>query len=142
MAPSEQGQTSAAVLVAEAVRKSFGEDEVVRGIDFKVARGECVGLLGPNGAGKTTTMRMIMGLTKVTAGRLTLFGTAVSEMPRTHVMRVGLVPQEDNLDPELSVNENLHVYGRYFGLSGSSEGACTRVAGVYAAFHAPRRARQ
>lgn len=117
MAPSDQGQTSAAVLVAEAVSKSFGEDEVVRGIDFNVARGECVGLLGPNGAGKTTTMRMIMGLTKVTAGRLTLFGTAVSEMPRTHVMRVGLVPQEDNLDPELSVNENLHVYGRYFGLS-------------------------
>ena len=55
MAPSEQGQTSAAVLVAEAVRKTFGDDEVVRGIDFKVARGECVGLLGPNGAGKTTT---------------------------------------------------------------------------------------
>jgi len=88
----------------------------VRGIDLKVAKGRCVGLLGPNGAGKTTTMRMIMGLTKITGGKLSVFGKPVDSIDRTDRARIGLVPQEDNLDPELFVRQNLEVYGRYFKL--------------------------
>ena len=105
------------VLRAQNVRKRFGKFEAVGGINFAVERGQCVGLLGPNGAGKTTTMRMIMGLSTVTSGTLCLFGTPVHRMRRDQVAAVGLVPQEDNLDPELRVDENLTVYGRYFGLS-------------------------
>jgi lipooligosaccharide transport system ATP-binding protein len=81
-----------------------------------VLAGTCVGLLGPNGAGKTTTMRMIMGLTRPTAGQLRLFGQPQEALGRTLRERIGLVPQDDNLDPDLTVRENLEVYGRYFGI--------------------------
>jgi lipooligosaccharide transport system ATP-binding protein len=74
-----------------------------------------VGLLGPNGAGKTTIMRMIMALAQPTSGYVRLFGKAPSALGRAMRERVGLVPQEDNLDPDLSVRQNLEVYGRYFG---------------------------
>ena len=79
-------------------------------------RGTCVGLLGPNGAGKTTTMRMIMALARPSAGRLRLFGLPPEALGRSVRERVGLVPQEDNLDPDLTVRQNLDVYGRYFGI--------------------------
>jgi lipooligosaccharide transport system ATP-binding protein len=104
------------VILARALEKSYGQIHAVRGIDFEVEPGQCVGLLGPNGAGKTTTMRMIMGLTKPSGGELTVFGVPVEAIRRTHKARIGLVPQDNNLDPDLSVRQNLEVYGRYFSL--------------------------
>jgi lipooligosaccharide transport system ATP-binding protein len=105
------------VIWAVGLEKRYGDFHALRGIDFAVEKGRCVGLLGPNGAGKTTAMRMIMGLTSVTAGRLSVFGKPVDAVGRAGRARIGLVPQEDNLDPELSVRQNLEVYGRYFKLS-------------------------
>lgn len=108
-----------AVIEAQNIQKSFGEFQAVKGIDFQVPEGTCVGLLGPNGAGKTTTMRMIMGLSALTAGSLKVFGVPVDKVGRSEKMRIGLVPQEDNLDPDLSVRQNLEIYGSYFGLEKS-----------------------
>src|SRR5918999_2511477 len=105
-----------AVIEAIDLEKRFGSLEAVRGLSFEVPRASCTGLLGPNGAGKTTTMRMIMGLTRPSGGSLTLFGKPVSALTRQDRARIGLVPQEDNLDPDLSVRQNLEVYGRYFGI--------------------------
>ena len=99
------------------LRKSHGAIEAVRGVDFDIRPGTCVGLLGPNGAGKTTTMRMLMGLSKPSAGSVKLFGAEADALPRQDRRRVGLVPQETNLDPELTVEENLEAFGRYFGLN-------------------------
>ena len=107
---------SAPVILARGLEKSYGRVHAVQGIDFEVAPGRCVGLLGPNGAGKTTAMRMIMGLTRPSAGELRVFGMPVAQLTRQHKARVGLVPQENNLDPDLSVRQNLEVYGRYFSL--------------------------
>ncbi|HEX3500436.1 MAG TPA: ATP-binding cassette domain-containing protein, partial [Stellaceae bacterium] len=103
------------VIDVEALEKSYGDEHAVRGVSFSIWPGTCVGLLGPNGAGKTTTMRMIMALAQPSAGRLRLFGQAPAALGRTMRERVGLVPQEDNLDPDLTVRQNLEVYGRYFG---------------------------
>ncbi len=105
-----------AVIEAVGLEKRYGDFEAVRGIDLSVPKGQCVGLLGPNGAGKTTTMRMIMGLTTVTSGRLSVFGKPVDAIDRADRAKIGLVPQEDNLDPELLVRQNLEVYGGYFKL--------------------------
>ena len=104
------------MIQARGLEKRYGDFEAVRGIDLAVFKGRCFGLLGPNGAGKTTTMRMIMGLTSVTGGELSVFGTPVSKVGRADRTRIGLVPQEDNLDPDLSVRQNLEIYGRYFKL--------------------------
>ena len=104
------------VILAEGLEKSYGAVHAVRGIDLQVPPARCVGLLGPNGAGKTTTMRMIMGLTTLSGGRLTVFGMPVGSIGRSERGRIGLVPQDNNLDPDLSVRQNLEVYGRYFGL--------------------------
>jgi lipooligosaccharide transport system ATP-binding protein len=104
---------------ATRLEKRFGAVHAVGGIDLAVPRGICLGLLGPNGAGKTTTMRMIMGLTRPTAGGLELFGKPIAAVDRADRRRIGLVPQENNLDPDLSVVQNLEVYGRYFGLPGA-----------------------
>ena len=105
-----------AVIRAQGLERHFGDVHAVQGIDFEVPQGQCVGLLGPNGAGKTTTMRMIMGLTAPSAGALDVFGTPIGAQTRAQRAQVGLVPQEDNLDPDLSVRQNLEVYGSYFGL--------------------------
>jgi lipooligosaccharide transport system ATP-binding protein len=104
------------VLAARGIRKSYGGREVVAGIDLDLARGECYGLLGPNGAGKTTTLRMLLGLVRPDAGEISLLGYPVPHAARQGRMRVGVVPQVDNLDPDFTVRENLVVYGRYFGL--------------------------
>jgi lipooligosaccharide transport system ATP-binding protein len=89
----------------------------VRGIDLTVPRGVCFGLLGPNGAGKTTTLRMLLGVSPVTAGSLEVFGLPIGPDGRAIRARIGVVPQGDNLDPDFSVAENLRVYGRYFGIA-------------------------
>ena len=105
------------VVVAHGVRKSYGGREVVAGIDLEIARGKCFGLLGPNGAGKTTTLRMLRGLTQPDSGELRVLGLPVPQAAREARIRVGVVPQIDNLDPDFTVRENLDVYGRYFGIS-------------------------
>ena len=102
---------------ARGLRKSFGAFEAVRGIDVDVARGEVFGFLGPNGAGKSSTMRMIACVSPRTGGTLSVLGgDPDAEGPRIRA-RIGVVPQLDNLDAELTVRQNLQVYGRYFGLS-------------------------
>lgn len=105
-----------AIINAQNLARHFGKVEAVRDVSFTVKQGLCVGLLGPNGAGKTTTMRMIMGLTAPTSGKIDVFGAPAATLERAMRARIGLVPQEDNLDPDLSVAENLAIYGRYFGL--------------------------
>src|SRR5262249_27445466 len=104
-------------LVARGLRKSYGDREVVAGIDLELTAGECFGLLGPNGAGKTTTLRMCLGLTDPDAGEITMFDLPVPRSARLARERVGVVPQFDNLDPDFTAHENLRVYGRYFGMS-------------------------
>jgi len=104
------------VLGARGLRKSFGALEVVCGVDLAVSAGECFGLLGPNGAGKTTTLRLCLGLIRPDAGEIELLGEPVPRRAREARLRVGVVPQFDNLDPDFTVAENLRVYGRYFGL--------------------------
>ncbi|MCL6437130.1 MAG: ATP-binding cassette domain-containing protein [Rubrobacteraceae bacterium] len=101
---------------ARDLRKNYGEFEAVRGIDFEVRRGECFGFLGPNGAGKTTTMRMIYCSAVPTGGTLEVVGLDVRRDEREVKRRIGVVPQENNLDDDLKVRENLIVYGRYFDL--------------------------
>ena len=106
-----------AVLAARNLRKSYGGAEVVAGVSFAIAPGECFGLLGPNGAGKTTTLRLCLGLTDPDHGSIELMQRPVPGEARPARARVGVVPQMDNLDPDFTVGENLLVYGRYFGLS-------------------------
>jgi lipooligosaccharide transport system ATP-binding protein len=109
--------TSAGLIEAEALTKRYGDFVAVDGIDFSVERGETFGFLGPNGAGKSSTMRMIGAVSPASDGRLTVLGLdPVRDGPAIR-QRLGVVPQEDNLDLELDVAENLHVYGRFFGLS-------------------------
>jgi lipooligosaccharide transport system ATP-binding protein len=105
------------VLSARGLRKSFGELEVVCGVDLEVASGECFGLLGPNGAGKTTTLKLCLGLADPDAGDIELLGEPVPRRAREARERVGVVPQFDSLDPDFTVAENLLVFGRYFGIS-------------------------
>ena len=106
----------APVLSVAGLRKSYGDNEVVRGLDFAIRRGECFGLLGPNGAGKTTTLRCCLGLVEPNAGTITMVGEPVPKAAREARIRVGVVPQMDNLDPDFTVVENLLIYGRYFRL--------------------------
>ena len=105
-----------AVLNARDLRKSYGDNVVVDGVSINLNKGECFGLLGPNGAGKTTTLRLMLGLIEPDGGYLDLLGHAVPRHAREARLRVGVVPQVDNLDPDFTVAENLLVYGRYFGL--------------------------
>ncbi len=104
------------MLTLRGVRKSYGEREVVCGVDLELQPGECYGLLGPNGAGKTTTLRLALGLTDPDAGDIRLLGEPIPQRAREARLRLGVVPQLDNLDPDFTVAENLVVYGRYFGL--------------------------
>ncbi|WP_409186334.1 ABC transporter ATP-binding protein [Amycolatopsis sp. VS8301801F10] len=106
-----------ALVQAKALVKRFGEFEAVRGVDVEVRPGEAFGFLGPNGAGKSSTMRMIACVSPRSDGDLRVLGMDPDvDGPRIRA-RLGVVPQEDNLDVELTVRQNLHVYGRYFGLS-------------------------
>ena len=107
------------VVVGRGLRKQFGRQAAVDGVDLTIPGGRCFGFLGPNGAGKTTTLRMLLGLTPMTGGTLRVFGLPVPDRAREVRARVGVVPQGDNLDPDFSVAENLMVYASYFGLSGA-----------------------
>jgi lipooligosaccharide transport system ATP-binding protein len=115
-------------LQVSGLRKSYGGQEVVCGVDLDVAPGECFGLLGPNGAGKTTTLRLCLGLADPNAGEIRLLGHAVPAQAREARAQVGVVPQFDNLDPDFSVAENLIVYARYFGLGRAD--IAPRIAGL------------
>ena len=105
--------SNVAVLARELV-KSFGDFKAVQGVNFEVRGGECFGLLGPNGAGKTSIVKMMYGFSPVTSGKLDVFGQGIRTGSRNIKARIGVVPQEDNLDPELSVRENLLVYAGYY----------------------------
>ena len=107
----------AALIQARGLTKRFGAFVAVDAIDFDVAKGESFGFLGPNGAGKTSTMRMIGCVSPVSDGRLVVLGRDPRRDGPAIRSRIGVVPQQDTLDTELSVRENLLIYGRYFGLS-------------------------
>jgi lipooligosaccharide transport system ATP-binding protein len=105
------------VLQATKLTKIYGKQRAVDGIDFTVNRGETFGLLGPNGAGKSTTMRMIACRTPLTSGDLRVEGLDVRKQGRKIRSLIGVVPQENNLDPDLKVRQNLITYASYFGIA-------------------------
>jgi lipooligosaccharide transport system ATP-binding protein len=102
---------------ARGLTKHFGDLVAVDGIDFDVGKGEAFGFLGPNGAGKSSTMRMIGCVSPPTSGTLRILGLDPMRDGATIRARLGVVPQQDTLDFELTVRENVVIYGRYFGLS-------------------------
>jgi lipooligosaccharide transport system ATP-binding protein len=106
----------ASLIEARNLTKRYGEFVAVDGIDFTVERGETFGFLGPNGAGKSSTMRMIGAVSPASGGTLHVLGRDPERDGPEIRSRLGVVPQDDNLDLELDVGENLHVYGRFFGL--------------------------
>lgn len=106
----------APVIVASNLVKRFGDLVAVDNISFTVDEGEIFGFLGPNGAGKTTAMKMIQCVSPITGGRLTVFGMDVSSEQRKIKRLIGVVPQENNFDPDFTVYENLLVYSRYFDI--------------------------
>ncbi|MFM1789589.1 MAG: hypothetical protein RLZZ12_938 [Actinomycetota bacterium] len=108
---------SESLISARGLTKKFGDFTAVDGINFDVAKGESFGLLGPNGAGKSTTMRIIAATSRRTAGTISILGRDPEEHGPQVRAHLGVVPQQDNLDTELTVTENLYIYGRYFGLS-------------------------
>jgi lipooligosaccharide transport system ATP-binding protein len=105
-----------AAVEAHGLVKRYGALTAVRGIDFEVRPGECFGFLGPNGAGKTSTMKAIYGLAKVDGGELHVLGLDARTKRREIKARIGVVPQEQNLDGELSVRENLVMQATYHGI--------------------------
>ncbi|MHB8840734.1 MAG: ABC transporter ATP-binding protein [Candidatus Aquicultor sp.] len=104
------------VITADNLVKRFNGLTAVDGISLRIRRSEIFGFLGPNGAGKTTTIKMIYGMSPPTSGGLTVLGLDVREDIRKIKARIGVVPQETNLDNELSVLENLEIYANYFGI--------------------------
>jgi len=113
-------EVAEALVRARGLTKRFGDFTAVDGINFSIPRGEAFGFLGPNGAGKSSTMRMIGCVSPPTSGELTILGlNPVANGPAIRA-RLGVVPQENTLDIELTVQENLLVYGRYFGLPRSA----------------------
>ena len=106
-------------ILARGLVKRYGELEAVKGIGFEVPYGTVFGFLGPNGAGKSTTIRMIHGLSPRTAGELLVLGLDVAKEGRAIKRRLGVVPQENNLDNDMTARENLLVFGRFFDLAGA-----------------------
>ena len=105
-----------AAVLARGLKKSYAGRVAVDGIDFEVPPGICFGFLGPNGAGKTTTMKMIYGLVAVEGGELRVLGLDARRQRREIKSRIGVVPQETNLDGDLTIRQNLIFQGRYFGV--------------------------
>jgi lipooligosaccharide transport system ATP-binding protein len=104
------------VVAARGLTKRYGQFEAVKGIDFEVSGQQCFGFLGPNGAGKTTTMKMIACSSPPTGGDLRVLGMPAWVDGRHIKRRMGVVPQENNLDEEVTVVENLVIYARYFDI--------------------------
>ena len=102
---------------ARNLTKTFGDFTAVDSIDFSISKGQAFGFLGPNGAGKTSTMKMISTVSPITSGQMTVFGLDPTTQGRGIRQRLGVVPQEDNLDLEITVSENLYIYGRYHDMS-------------------------
>lgn len=101
---------------AQDLVKRYGGLCALDNISFEIMQGECFGFLGPNGAGKTTAMSIIYCFMPPTSGRVTVFGLDVIDRPSAIKSRIGVMPQDDNLDPDLSVFQNLIVYARYFDI--------------------------
>jgi lipooligosaccharide transport system ATP-binding protein len=116
MSETTSHTTSSPVVEVSKLVKDFGERRAVDDISFDIDPGECVGFLGPNGAGKTTTINILLGLVNKTAGDLRLLGRDIPEHHRLVKKRIGVVPQADSLDPDLTVEENLLTYGGYFNI--------------------------
>jgi lipooligosaccharide transport system ATP-binding protein len=112
----QNSDISPVVVQANSLTKIYGEQRAVDAIDFSVTRGQTFGLLGPNGAGKSTTMRMIACRTPLTAGQLFVEGHDVRTQAREIRALIGVVPQENNLDPDLNVLRNLITYASYYGI--------------------------
>ncbi len=104
-------------ILAEKLEKRYRDLVAVRGIDLRVEPGERFGMLGPNGAGKSSTMKMIYGRTAVSGGRLQVLGVDVARDPVAVKRRLGVVPQDNNLDPDLTAQENLEAFARFYGYS-------------------------
>jgi lipooligosaccharide transport system ATP-binding protein len=104
------------VVTARGLTKDYDGLRAVDHIDFTIAKGECFGFLGPNGAGKTTVMGVVHCFMPPTSGEVKVFGLDVTAEPSLIKSRIGVMPQDDNLDPDLSVFENLIVYARYFDI--------------------------
>jgi lipooligosaccharide transport system ATP-binding protein len=104
------------VVEAENLRKTFGGFTAVDGVSLRVKAGECFGILGPNGAGKTTTIRMLYGFTPKSGGMLRIFGLNIDYELRAIKARIGVCQQENNLDPDLTVQQNLELFARYFNI--------------------------
>jgi len=104
------------IVTAKGLTKDYGSLRAVNNIDFEILKGECFGFLGPNGAGKTTAMSIIYCFLPPTSGEVRVFGMDVTKNPSEIKTRIGVMPQEDSLDPDLSVFENLIVYARYFDI--------------------------
>lgn len=105
------------VILAEGLKKSYGNIAAVDNVNFTVQKGEIFGFLGPNGAGKTTTMKMIQCISPRSAGRLRVFDLDPDEYPDIIKHRIGVVPQETNLDPDFTCEGNLLMYARYFDIA-------------------------
>jgi lipooligosaccharide transport system ATP-binding protein len=110
------GQDRSALLKVQAISKSFGSQQAVKDLSFKIQPGECLGMIGPNGAGKTTTLKICLGLARPDSGRVLGLGLPLPQEARRFRARIGVVGQFDTLDPDFSCEENLLTYGRYFGL--------------------------
>jgi lipooligosaccharide transport system ATP-binding protein len=104
------------VVGAQNLRKTFGAFTAVEDVSLQVKRGECFGILGPNGAGKTTTIRMLYGFTPKSGGVLRIFGLDIDSELRAIKARIGVCLQENNLDPDLTVQQNLELFARYFDI--------------------------
>lgn len=104
------------IVVAKGLTKDYNGLRAVNGVDFEIRRGECFGFLGPNGAGKTTVMRVLYCFIEPTSGDIEVFGINVKDKPALIKSQLGVMPQDENLDLELSVIENLIVYARYFDM--------------------------
>jgi lipooligosaccharide transport system ATP-binding protein len=107
---------SAPIIEAREIRKRYGSLTAVDGISFLVERGECFGILGPNGAGKTTTVQMVYGLSPLSGGTITVFGLDTAREMREIKARLGVCHQVNNLDPDLTIVQNLEVFARYFSI--------------------------
>ncbi len=120
---ADLGPADDSLVRATGLRKAYGAFEAVRGIDLDVRPGEAFGFLGPNGAGKSSTMRMIAAVSPPSGGELRILGLDPATQGPQIRARIGVCPQEDTLDTELSIRDNLVVYGRYFGLSRAESSA-------------------